>query len=288
MTGTSDPLAPPRIVAGATGYGVWPENSLEGARGCLGVPVDGVEIDVQSTADGVAVAHHDFRIAPTNLWFDGAPASRASPPIHTLTASELSRFEIAAEDGPDAAPRRTAAPTLDAVLGVLAQSDRPLWIYAELKTDPQSPGRGPDPARLVDAVLESLSRTGFLPRTKIIAFDWGALRRVRDRAPDLAMAHLVIPPALAGQVVRDSDGRSPWADGFDPEAFSGSVFQAIRAHGGAEWSPYWSEVTPDTAAAARDAGLQVGPWGLKRRADMRRMAELGAQSLTISGPDWTL
>ena len=40
------------IVAGATGYGAWPANSLEGAERCIAAPVNGIEIDVQMTSDG--------------------------------------------------------------------------------------------------------------------------------------------------------------------------------------------------------------------------------------------
>ncbi len=39
-------MAKPLLIAGATGYGAWPANSLEGAMRCLAAPVDGLEIDV--------------------------------------------------------------------------------------------------------------------------------------------------------------------------------------------------------------------------------------------------
>ena len=54
----------PLLIAGATGYGAWPANSLEGALACLKAPIDGIEIDVQITADGHVVAHHDYRLSP--------------------------------------------------------------------------------------------------------------------------------------------------------------------------------------------------------------------------------
>ena len=53
----------PLLIAGATGYGAWPSNTLEGAHRCLEAPVDGIEIDVQMTADGHVVAHHDYRLS---------------------------------------------------------------------------------------------------------------------------------------------------------------------------------------------------------------------------------
>ena len=57
-------MTSPLLIAGATGYGAWPENTLEGVRRCLAAPFDGFEIDVQLTADDVVIAHHDYRLNP--------------------------------------------------------------------------------------------------------------------------------------------------------------------------------------------------------------------------------
>ena len=62
----------PLMIAGACGYGVWPANSIEGARECVAAPIDGIEIDVHLTADGHVVAHHDYRIAADQSRRDGA------------------------------------------------------------------------------------------------------------------------------------------------------------------------------------------------------------------------
>ena len=45
-----DDLAKPLLIAGVTGYGAWPANTLAGARRCLDAPFDGFEIDVQLPA----------------------------------------------------------------------------------------------------------------------------------------------------------------------------------------------------------------------------------------------
>ncbi len=95
-----------------------------------------------------------------------------------------------------------------------------------------------------------------------------------------------MPPQLEHQVKRLADGSSPWTDGFDPRGYDGSVFAAIKAHGGMEWSPYYTEVDKTTVAAAHTAGLKVGPWGLSSSADIQRMIALGVFSATVAGPDW--
>jgi hypothetical protein len=45
-------------------------------------------------------------------------------------------------------------------------------------------------------------------------------------------------------------------------------------------------VTTETMAEAKALGLLVGPWGLSAGDDIRRMAELGVYSSTVSGADW--
>src|SRR5579864_6498334 len=87
-------MTPPLLIAGATGYGLWPENSLEGARRCLAGPFDGFEIDVQLTADGVVIAHHDYRLNPDQTRLDGAWLQAPSEPIKSMTLADVRRFDV--------------------------------------------------------------------------------------------------------------------------------------------------------------------------------------------------
>ena len=286
----------PLLIAGATGYGAWPANSLEGALACLNAPIDGIEIDVQITADGHVVAHHDYRLAADQTRLDGAWLDAAGPPIKAMTLDALRRYDVGrALPGSEAAARYPAkteldgvrVPTLPELLEALNRAPGPRqMIYVEIKTDPR-PGRddAPAPEQVVDAVLRDLAVADYLEPAKIIAFDWQVLRLVRESAPALRTAHLTIttPPT------RDPDRPpSPWNDGCDPREHGGSDLAAIKAHGGIEWSPYYTDVTPERMAEARALGLLVGPWGLSAGEDIRRMVELGVYSSTVSGADWGL
>jgi glycerophosphoryl diester phosphodiesterase len=289
-------MTKPLLIAGATGYGAWPENSLEGALQCLKAPVDGIEIDVQITADGHVVAHHDYRLAPDHTRFEGAWLDAAGPPIKHMTLDELRRYDVGrARPGSEAAARYPAkleldgvrVPTLPDLLEALNQAPRPRqMIYVEIKTDPR-PGRddAPAPSVVVDAVLRDLAAADYLEPAKIIAFDWQVLRLTRERAPNLRTAHLTITTPPTRDPARPP---SPWTDGCDPRDHGGSDLAAIKAHGGIEWSPYYTDVTPERVAEARELGLLVGPWGLAAGDDIRRMAELGVYSSTVSGADWGL
>ncbi|QUD86209.1 glycerophosphodiester phosphodiesterase family protein [Phenylobacterium montanum] len=288
--------AAPLLIAGATGYGAWPANSLEGAQACLLAPVDGIEIDVQLTADGHVVAHHDYRLSPKAVRLNGEWLAQPSPPLKAMSLADLRRFDIGRLHPESDEARRhphlvgmdgVRIPTLGELLQLLKAAEGPRrLIYVEIKTDPQDPSHAPDPRAITEAVLDELEAHDYVAHAKIIAFDWQVLRLARARRPDIATAHLTIPAMLKSQVRLDAGGRSPWTDGCDPLDHGGSDLAAIKAHGGLEWSPYFTEVTAETMAEAHALGLRVGPWGLSKGPDIRRMRALGVFSSTVSGPDW--
>lgn len=281
------------IVAGATGYGIWPANSLEGAERCIAAPVDGIEIDVQMTADGHVVAHHDYWLNPDATRLDGEWLAEPSPPLKTMTLDELRRQDIG-RPRPGSAPD-LQHPELDAIDGAriptllellyalkAAPGPRRL-IYVEIKTHPTRPDDAPAPAVVTDAVLDALEAADYVAHAKIIAFDWSVLRLAAARIPEIATAHLTIP-RRPDDVDQGRD--SPWFDGADPRHFGGSELHAIKAHGGVEWSPYYTDVTAERVAEAGALGLKTGPWGLSKSPDIQRMIAHGVFSATVSGPDW--
>jgi glycerophosphoryl diester phosphodiesterase len=287
----------PLLIAGATGYGVWPENSLEGALRCLEAPVDGVEIDVQITSDGHVVAHHDYRPNVDQSRFDGAWLDEPGPPLKDLSLEEVRRYDVGrSRPGSSVAARYpvreqmdgVVIPTLRELLSVLKAADGPRrFLYVEIKTDPLDPENAPEPERIVNAVFDDLEVDDYFDHAKIIAFDWQVLRLSRARNPSIRTAHLTVPVGVA-RGSKPEAGHSPWNDGFDADDHGGSELLAIKAHGGVEWSPHFTDVTSERMTEAKELGLLVGPWGLSRGDDIRRMSALGVYSSTVSGRDWGL
>jgi glycerophosphoryl diester phosphodiesterase len=287
-----------RIIAGACGYGAWPENTVESARRCLAAGVDGIEVDVHLSADGEVVACHDYRLdpdqarGPEGMWID-APGAL----VRSLTLAELRRYDVG-RSRPGSAPAlehpmREAIdgariPTLAELIAVLAAAESRRELFVELKTNPQRPEECADPAALAATVLRVVDAAGYAEHTTAIAFDWRALRELARRAPHIRRQHLSIPASLQGAVERDAAGDSPWADGCDPRHFGGSVPHAIAAHGGEAWSVHFKELTPALVTEARAFGLGVAVWGVAARPDIDRMLATGVDWITVSGPEWGL
>jgi glycerophosphoryl diester phosphodiesterase len=248
------------------------------------------------TADGHVVAHHDYWPSRTAARLDGAWIAERGPPLKTMTLEAVRRYDVGRlRPGSEYAARYphriemdgVRIPTLLELFEALAAAEGPRrWLYVEIKTDPRDPEASPDPDVVTRAVLADIAAAGWADRTKIIAFDWKVLRLSRTIAPEIATAHLTIPAALAVSVKPLADEDSPWTDGCDPRRHGGSDIAAIAAHGGMEWSPYFTDVTADRVAEAAALGLKVGPWGLSAADGIARMVELGVFSATVSGPAW--
>jgi glycerophosphoryl diester phosphodiesterase len=285
----------PLIIASACGDGRWPPNTVESCRNCLATPIDGVEIDVQLSADGQVVVHHDFRLNADRTRLYGEWISRPGALIKHLSLEELRRFDVGMtrpESGearryPDRQPIDGARiPTLPQIIDALkAHTESDLALIVEIKTTPEKPEQSADPAEITRRVIEDLEAANFVERARIIAFDWRVLRLARQARPEIQTAHLNVPKILETRVKLLASGDSPWVDGHDPRHHGGSVPSAIAAAGGSQWSAYFADLTTDNVAEARTLGLSVAAWGLDETVDIRRMLALGVASVTVSRPD---
>ena len=285
------------IIAGATGHGAWPSNTLPSAQRCFSAPVDGIEIDVQMTADGHVVAHHDYRLSRSQTRLNGEWITGSGPVLKDITLAELRRYDIGrsrpgsgeARRHPDRAEMDgVPVPTLDELFEALNATHGPRhYFYIEIKTDPLQSDIASPPDVFTQAVIDQIEAHDYVAHAKIIAFDWQVLRMTKARNPAIATAHLTVPNGMSGGVQTLGSGEdSPWADGCDPRHHGGSDIAAIAAHGGMEWSPHYTDVTPERAHEAGRLGLRVGPWGLSKEEDIERMQGLNVWSCTVAGPAW--
>lgn len=164
------------------------ENSLEALRIAAQDGADGVEYDVQLTADGEPVLFHDASLQR----LIGLPKRLAD-----VTWREL-RPHVVRADG----PRGPLQPQPVCHLGDwLMWSDAlPLWHNLELKVE-----RNADPRPLVETVVDWLARAGWLQRPRLLlsSFSEAALRHARALVPELRLG-LLCEPAGRREVMNEA------------------------------------------------------------------------------------
>ena len=76
-----------------------------------------------------------------------------------------------------------------------------------------------------------------------------------------------------------------WTAGFDPIDHGGSLPRAIKAAGGAIWSPYSGDVNAALISESHSLGLQVVVWTVNKPEDIARMIDLGVDGIISDHPD---
>ena len=158
------------IVAHRATMGHAAENSLAGLRAGLALGVDGIEIDVQITADGVPVLLHDEDLSPT---------TSGSGPLSSHTLASIRSLRGAGGE---------PIPTLAQALAVVG---RRAALMIELKA-----GAGQEPEALVDAVMEQVWGHKAAERVWLWSFDAGILAVAAQRSLAVPVAHLCREPDM--------------------------------------------------------------------------------------------
>ncbi len=151
-----------------------PENTLAAIEAAIDVGADMVELDVSTTADGVAVCLHDATVDRTT---DGTGRLRdlTWSAVQTLDAGSWMSSAYAGE----------RIPTVDEALAIARGR---VLVNLELKPDGADTVPG-----LVTAVYGAVRAAGMEAQVVVSSFDALALERVREMAPGLMTASLLHP-----------------------------------------------------------------------------------------------
>ncbi|MFN8474433.1 MAG: glycerophosphodiester phosphodiesterase [Anaerolineae bacterium] len=152
---------------------VAPENTLAAFRAALEMGADGIELDVQLSADGAIVVHHDFDLGRTN---------NGAGPLKRQTLAQLKRLD--AGSWRDAEFARERIPTLAEVFQLL---DRQMVVNVELKT------RSFFDDGLEKAVVEEIKRSHMVDKVILSSFNPRSLMRVRSISSQLPLGLLYSP-----------------------------------------------------------------------------------------------
>ncbi len=266
--------------------GLFPENTCEGFAQALALGIDGIELDVGVTADGVPVVCHDPALNPDLVrTADGRWLASPGPLIRSLTAAQLVHYDVgrvrrgsgAAIASPAQVPHDGARiPRLDEVL---ERFDTQFVI--ELKTLPDRPEWTVPTVEMAERVATVVEAAGAAPRVRIESFDWRGPRHLRRTRPELRLAWLTRRATVAAARL--------WWDGPSPADYGSSVPRAVAAEGGGRggdvWAPDHVDLTAELVAEAHELGLAVLPWTVNRPEDMARLISWGVDGLVTDRPD---
>src|SRR5512135_2177267 len=289
------------------GAGLYPENTLAAFRDAVARGCDGAELDVQLSKDGEVVVFHDFKLKPEICRLNGKWIEKPTPLIKDLTLAELRAYDIGRHNPASAYAKARPhsmpidgekIPTLAEVLEVTAEVNKPFVLQVELKTSFFDRSVSSDPAALAEASVAVLRKANYLDRTIFVGFDWAGLLHVKKIAPDVEcwfttaeLDFLRDPPAPSDTPTKTmmrhwaETGTSPWAAGFDPIKYDGSIQKAILAAGGDGWFPYFRDATDEAVAEAKSLGLKVGAWTVNEPSDMRALIARGLDGICTDRPD---
>ncbi len=190
-----------------------PQNTLAAFRKAVELGADGVELDVQLSADGAVVVTHDFSVDKTT---DGTGR------VADKTLAELKSLDAGSRFSPQFAGERI--PTLTEVFEAI---DGKLMVNVELKAPDQNWNTA-----LVAPVLEIVRRHGMQARVLFSSFNRHVLRAMKQLAPGIPVGLLYEPSSLPY-------ARRAWLDPFVPHEarhphysmLTGPIVGWYHAHG---------------------------------------------------------
>ncbi|MFG1789942.1 glycerophosphodiester phosphodiesterase family protein [Nocardia sp. NPDC049149] len=315
-TGTASAGGPGRpfdLQAHRGGTALVVENTLAAFANALELGVSTLELDVQITEDGYPVLTHDRDPNPDKC-IDTAPAFPGDPKfpyvpgtryIRDLTLAQVRTIDCGSKQLAAFPEQRTVPgaqmPLLSEVFDLVrAYHADEVKLNIETKVEAGAPQQTAPREQFVQVVAAEIRRAHIENQVTIQSFDWGALMRMREVAPELPLVALT----NGQQFLQEGQpGPSPWLGGLDIDDFPGSLQQkyvaAAASFGADAVSPvhgdpqdatvatpgYRPFTTADLVKAAHDRGIRVVPWTVDDRATMLTLLDLGVDGLITNRPD---
>lgn len=300
-------------IAHRGGAGLRVENTLAAFANAIRLSADGAELDVQLSADGEVVVHHDALLNPHYCRMaDGSwLPSDQRPRIGQLTYAELEKYDIgtprpgspyaARFDQVQPSPAQRI-PLLTDVIRLVRDAPDDFLLVIEIKTPILEAASRPW-RTLVERTLEVVEEEGFGDRLVLCSFDWGALLHAQVVRPGTRTWFTTQPLSWYGERPASQielepgaaylqklralfrTGEAPWFAGFDPRNFSGYA-EAVAKAGGEAWFMYCSDYTPGVAEELQTHAIEGAAWSINLRdaAVLRRLDRLGAYAACVDYP----
>lgn len=244
------------IVLAHRGFrGAYPENTMLSFQKAAELGVDGLEMDIHATRDGVLVVSHDETVDRM---------TNGSGLIKEMTLAELRQLDAGyrwSADGGQTFPFRgqgITIPTLEEVLTAFPQ----FWINVDVKQS--QPG-------IVTPFVAMIRRFGMAERMMVGSFDAATVRQFRCQCPEAAT--VASEPEVRRLFILGKLGLS---------RFYRSGAKAMQLP---EWNGRVRIITPRFVRDAHGVGTAVHVWTVNETAAMQRLIEWGVDGLITDYPD---
>ncbi|WP_255611817.1 glycerophosphodiester phosphodiesterase family protein [Ruegeria sp. SCSIO 43209] len=280
-----------RVVGHRGARGVLPENSMIGFDFSLSIGVPLLEFDVVLTADDVPIITHNHRLhAPSFRDANGLFLTGEEPKVSSLTFEQIQQFDIGRLDGHSAYGQRfpdqaqldgIRVPKLQDLLDLV---DDPkygdAYLMLELKSDPDLAHDALYRKKFVGRVLQEVRDKGLSSRAVLHSFDWNLLEECQRQAPDMPSSYLTQLPENAADVGEDSSK----AVCPDFRGRRDEIPNLVKQAGGSLWCPYYTDVTAENVARAKELGLCVAVWTVNSHEEIGRMIDLRVDAIVSDYP----
>lgn len=254
----------PLVIAHRGASGLAPENTMAAFRLAVELGADGVELDVQLSADGMPVVIHDARVNRTTN-ARGAVSSFTVDEVQSLDAGGWFDRRLKRRPRVRAAARQFSSsfseervPTLEETLAFLDSAGLSR-IYVELKGNPRNRHE------LLDAVLSRIGRGSLCPAVTLLSFDHAIIRHAKEIRGDIRTAATF--PARGRRLM--------------------SIRALIRSAEIArvdEVALHYGLATRRMVDSLHERGFSVSVWTVNSKLAMRRIAACGVDSIMTNFP----
>ncbi|MCB0405810.1 MAG: hypothetical protein KDD51_13590 [Bdellovibrionales bacterium] len=243
--------------------GTHPENTLASFAEAVAAGADGIELDVQFSADRVGVVYHDPKIGSKHCLLNGKKP-RKTTVIAEVDLPTIKQYDCGATFQP-LFPRQklqklspTPILTLEEFFAwAKAHAPKLEWVV-ELKMPPRSQKTVPDRAQFARATCDLIRHYRIEKRVVLQSFDHALLQECRTELPQVTRSHLFHSeknfPDLAAQ------------------------------HGASRVSPNFRLLNPKTMGRCKELGLVVTPYTVNRAASWRQALQFGVDALITDYP----
>jgi glycerophosphoryl diester phosphodiesterase len=241
---------------GASGYA--PEHTIPAYDLALEQGADYIEIDLQMTKDGVLVALHDDTLDRTADAPEGVPKRFCSGPVIKRTLEQIKMCDVGSWFGPEYAGEQI--PTLEEIFQRYGTS---VNYYIETKNPEAAPGMEEELLRLME-VYKLIEPAENNWQVLIQSFSAESLMTIHEMNEDLPLIQLFFSTETSKTIRDQLDLVSTYAVGIGPSM---------------------TDVDAALVEAAHALCLDVHPYTVNEKDDMRALIDLGVDGMFTNFPD---